>query len=416
MSEAKAYNSIEAQTPIAGDETSGLSSFVDRHLGPRADEVKAMLDFLGLDSMEQLIAETVPDSLRSQFDLAIPPAVEEAEALAELKQIARKNQDHVKSLIGLGYYGTLCPAPIARNLLSNPAWYTAYTPYQAEISQGRLELLFYFQTMIADLSGLALANASLLDEATACAEAMALCRRASRSKGNRFLISRHCHPNSIDVVRTRALYLGIEVVEIDERVELPDMKDSFGLLLQYPATDGVLIDFESLAKAVHDAGGLVAVASDLLALVLLRSAGDQGADIAVGTSQRFGMPMGGGGPHGGFIAISEPLTRHMPGRVVGLSKDSRGRPAYRLALQTREQHIRREKATSNICTAQALPAMASALYALYHGPEGLKKIAARVHGLTATAAAALEERRLQAGCQRVFRHPGRRRKGRQNRR
>ena len=389
MSEAQAYSDAGAQAPRQ-DATSGLSSFVGRHIGPTAGDVRAMLGFLGLDSMEELVAQTIPDSLRSEFSLDMPPAVEEAEALAELRQIAAKNQT-LKSLIGLGYYGTLCPAPIARNLLSNPAWYTAYTPYQSEISQGRLELLFYFQTMIADLTGLALANASLLDEATACAEAMALCRRASRSKGNRFLVSRHCHPNSIDVVRTRADHLGIELVEIDERASAPSLEDSFGILLQYPATDGALTDLEPLAKAVHGAGGLVAVATDLLASVLLKSAGEQGADIAVGTSQRFGMPMGGGGPQGGFIAVCQALTRHMPGRVVGMSKDSRGRTAYRLALQTREQHIRREKATSNICTSQVLPALASTLYAIYHGPEGLKKIAERIHGLAVTAATALEK-------------------------
>ena len=390
MSEAHLYVNTEIQVPTQQDADPGLSSFVSRHLGPTAEDVEAMLDFLGLDSVEQLIAQTVPASLRSDFTVAMPPAVEEAEALAELRQIARRNRN-LKSLIGLGYYGTLCPAPIARNLLSNPAWYTAYTPYQAEISQGRLELLFYFQTMIADLTGLDLANASLLDEATACAEAMALCRRANRSKGNRFLISRHCHPNSIDVVRTRAAHLDIELVEIDERASFPSLKDSFGILLQYPATDGILIDLKPLSKAVHEAGGLVAVASDLLASVLLKPAGQQGADIAVGTSQRFGMPMGGGGPQGGFIAVSRALMRSMPGRVVGLSKDSRGRPAYRLALQTREQHIRREKATSNICTAQVLPALASTLYAIYHGPKGLKKIAERVHNLAATAATALEK-------------------------
>ena len=389
MSETQAYSNVGAQAPNQ-DATSGLSSFVGRHIGPTAGDVQAMLGFLGLDSMEQLIAQTVPDSLRSHFTPAMPPAVEEAEALAELKQIADKNQN-VKSLIGLGYYGTLCPQPIARNLLSNPAWYTAYTPYQSEISQGRLELLFYFQTMIADLTGLALANASLLDEATACAEAMALCRRASRSKGNRFLISRHCHPNSIDVVRTRAHHLGIELVEIDERAQAPSFEGSFGILLQYPASDGVLVELEPWVKAMHEAGGLVAVASDLLASVLLKPVGEQGADIAVGTSQRFGMPMGGGGPQGGFIAVCQALRRHLPGRVVGLSKDSRGRPAYRLAMQTREQHIRREKATSNICTAQVLPALASTLYAIYHGPEGLKKIAERIHGLAVTAATALEK-------------------------
>ncbi len=357
-----------------------IPPFALRHIGPREDEQIHMLQTLGFDSLDALTRAVVPQSILDDTDLDIAQGVSEEEALDELRQLASKNKV-LKSFIGQGYYGTITPKVIQRNVLENPAWYTAYTPYQPEISQGRLELLFYFQTLVAELTGLPIANASLLDEGTAAAEAMTLCLRASKNKGTAFLMSRHCHPQTHEVVRTRAQPLGIEIREFDERQGVPDWSGAFAVLVQYPATDGGIVDFEHLCRQAHQQGVLVVMATDLLALLLLRSPGAIGADVAIGNSQRLGVPLGFGGPHAAFMATTDAYKRTMPGRLVGQSIDRRGKPAYRLALQTREQHIRREKATSNICTAQALLAIMATLYACYHGPDGLREIAGRVHAL-----------------------------------
>ncbi len=361
--------------------TSRLSPFVARHIGPREDDQRRMLSKLGYGSLDELTQTVVPAGILDLSDMAIDDGISEEEALAQLKRLASKNQV-LRSFIGQGYYGTHTPKVIQRNVLENPAWYTAYTPYQPEISQGRLEVLFYFQTLVSELTGLSVANASLLDEGTAAAEAMTLCHRSSKSKGNKFLLSKHCHPQTKEVIRTRAEPLGIEVIEFDERNEVNDWTGVFAVLVQYPATDGVVLDYEQFCKVAHQNGAMVAMATDLLALMLLRSPGSFGADVAIGNSQRFGVPFGFGGPHAAFLATSDEYKRTMPGRLVGQSIDRHGKPAYRLALQTREQHIRREKATSNICTAQALLSIMATLYACYHGPEGLRAIATRVHTLT----------------------------------
>ena len=361
--------------------------FARRHIGPDAAETQAMLDALGLESLDALIDQAVPANILSRHPLPLDPAVTEAEAIDELRGIAADNEVF-RSFIGMGYYGTHTPAVILRNLLENPAWYTAYTPYQPEISQGRLEALLNFQTMVSDLTGLEIANASLLDEATAAAEAMTFCRRVSRSKSSRFFVSSDCLPQTIEVVQTRAAPLGYEVVVGDERTDI-DGLDFFGILLQYPATDGSVRDHSAAIAAAHERGALAVVAADLLSLTLLTPPGEQGADVAVGTTQRFGVPLGFGGPHAAYFATHERHKRAMPGRLVGVSVDSNGKQAYRLALQTREQHIRREKATSNICTAQVLLAVIAAMYACYHGPEGLRTIARRVHRLTAILAEGL---------------------------
>ena len=358
--------------------------FARRHIGPDAAETRAMLDSLGLKTLDALIEQAVPANILSRRPLALDRAVTEAEAIEELREIAAENEVF-RSFIGLGYYGTHTPAVILRNVLESPAWYTAYTPYQPEISQGRLEALLNFQTMVSDLTGLEIANASLLDEATAAAEAMTFCRRVSRNRSTRFFVSRDCLPQTIEVVQTRAAPLGYEVIVGDERTDLDDL-DFFGLLLQYPATDGSLRDHSAAIAAAHERGALAVVAADLLSLTLLTPPGEQGADVAVGTTQRFGVPLGFGGPHAAYFATHERHKRAMPGRLVGVSIDSRGKPAYRLALQTREQHIRREKATSNICTAQVLLAVIAAMYACYHGPDGLRTIARRVHRLTSILA------------------------------
>src|SRR5436190_14248532 len=329
----------------------------------------------------------IPEAIRWHGALDLPPAATEAEAITELRRLADLNRP-LTSMIGLGYYGTHTPAVIRRNVLENPAWYTAYTPYQPEISQGRLEALLNFQTMVADLTGLPIAGASLLDEATAAAEAMTLARRSAKAAGNVYLVDADTLPQTLAVIRTRAVPLGIEVRVIDvDADELPG-DGYFGLHLQYPGASGRIRDHAALIGAAHAAGALVTVAADLLALTLLRSPGSAGADVAVGTTQRFGVPMGYGGPHAGYLAVRDGLSRMLPGRLVGVSRDADGAPAYRLALQTREQHIRREKATSNICTAQVLLAVIASMYAVYHGPEGLRAIAARVHR-TATRLAAL---------------------------
>jgi glycine dehydrogenase len=364
-------------------------SFAQRHIGPREDEIGAMLAVVGVGSLDELVERTVPAAIRSERPLDLPPARTEAEALAGLRAMAQRNRV-ATSLIGTGYHGTHTPAVILRNVLENPGWYTAYTPYQAEVSQGRLEALLDYQQMVVDLTGMDLANASLLDEATAAAEAMAMAHRVSRSKANLFFVDRHCHPQTIALVRTRAHYLGIDVEVGDPLADLED-KAVFGVLLQYPATDGEIRDLCPAIDAAHRQGGIVAVASDLLALTLLTPPGELGADIVLGSAQRFGVPMGYGGPHAAFFATRDAHKRSMPGRIIGVSVDSRGRPALRMALQTREQHIRREKATSNICTAQVLLAVMAGFYAVYHGPEGLTAIARRVHGLTSLLAAGLRE-------------------------
>ncbi len=364
------------------------NEFVGRHIGPRAADTAAMLQQLGYDSLEALGASVIPDSIKDTSVLELSAGLGEAQALARLKAIAEQNQQFA-SHIGQGYYGTHTPAPILRNLLENPAWYTAYTPYQPEISQGRLEALLNFQTLISDLTGMEIANASLLDEATAAAEAMTFCQRLSKNKtAKAFFASQHCHPQTLDVLRTRAEPLGIEVVVGDER-ELADFSVYFGALLQYPASNGDIFDYRALVARFHDAKALVAVAADLLALCLLTPPGEFGADVALGSAQRFGVPLGFGGPHAAYFATRDTFKRDMPGRLVGLSVDRHGKPALRLAMQTREQHIRREKATSNICTAQVLLANIASMYAVYHGPRGLTQIARRVHQLTVILAEGL---------------------------
>ena len=359
-------------------------NFSDRHIGPTHRDELAMLKALGYKDLESFISEVVPANIaiKGVIESAIDVGVSEVEAIAELKELASKNKV-LTSMIGTGYYGTIVPPVIKRNVLENPAWYTAYTPYQPEISQGRLEALFAFQTMVCELTGLDISNASMLDESTAAAEAMTLARRSSKLSDDAvFLIEEHVHPQTKAVVITRAKPLGITVVEIDSGHIARDGYDGefFGALLQYPDTTGEIIDYSTFAAYAHERGALVIAATDLLALTLLKAPGEWGADVAVGTSQRFGVPMGFGGPHAGFLAVRSGLERSMPGRLVGQSIDATGAPAFRLALQTREQHIRRDKATSNICTAQALLANMSAFYAMWHGPEGLKGIAARVHG------------------------------------
>jgi glycine dehydrogenase len=365
------------------------ASFAQRHIGPDAPEQAAMLSKLGLAQISDLIDQTVPGAIRLQRPLAVEPGVSEVDALAELKQIASKNQVF-RSHIGQGYYNTQLPAVIVRNVLENPAWYTAYTPYQPEISQGRLESLLNFQQMIMDLTGLDLANASLLDEATAAAEAMTLCQRANRRcKSNVFFVADDVHPQTLAVLQTRAEHFGFDLVV--GPADSVSNHTPFGALFQYPGTDGRITDLSSLIDSAKAQGAMVAVASDLLALMLLKSPGELGADIVLGSAQRFGVPMGYGGPHAAFFAAREELKRQVPGRIIGVSVDTRGNTALRMAMQTREQHIRREKATSNICTAQALLANLAAFYAVYHGPEGLKTIAERVHRLTAILAMGLQQ-------------------------
>ncbi len=365
--------------------------FIGRHIGPCASEMTAMLAAIGAASLDQLIDQTVPAAIRLPADLPLPAPRREHEALADLKAMASKNVVN-KSCIGMGYYDTLTPKVILRNVMENPGWYTAYTPYQAEIAQGRLEALMNFQQMVVDLTGLEIANASLLDEATAAAEAMTMARRVSKSKSNRFLVDAACFPQTIDVVRTRAEYFGFELViaAVDPENEAKTIADDyFGALLQYPGDNGEVRDLSELIAGLKAKGTTVAVATDLMALVLLKSPGAMGADIALGSSQRFGIPMGFGGPHAAFFATREAFVRSMPGRIIGVSKDARGNTAYRMTLQTREQHIRREKANSNICTSQVLLANMAGMYAVYHGPLGLQTIAARIHRLTAILAEGL---------------------------
>ncbi len=373
--------------PTAAHSLAEPADFATRHIGLTPSDEATMLAAVGSESLDVLMDEIVPAGIRRSSAMRLPPAVSEAGALDELRVIASRNRVF-KSFIGQGYSGTRTPGVILRNVLENPAWYTAYTPYQAEISQGRMEALVTFQTMVCDLTGMPIANASLLDEATAAAEAMTLARRVASSDSRRFLVDHRCHPQTIEVLATRAEPLGIDLVVGDIR-DLVAGGDCFGVLVQYPTTDGAVPDWRDLAETVHAEQAFLCVASDLLALTLLVPPGEWGADVVVGSTQRFGMPMGCGGPHAAFFACRDAAKRSMPGRLVGVSVDATGRPAYRLALQTREQHIRREKATSNICTAQVLPAVVASMYAVYHGPEGLARIARRVTGLTAILAAGL---------------------------
>src|SRR5262249_36384831 len=363
--------------------------FVGRHVGPDADEQSRMLATLGLPSLDELIDRAVPESIRTRDPLRVPPTHGEADVVGRLRELASRNELFT-SLIGMGYSDSITPPVIQRNVLEDPAWYTAYTPYQPEISQGRLEALLNFQTMVSDLTGMEIANASLLDEATAAAEAMAMFRRLSPKAGETFVVDRDCHPQTMDVLRTRAEPIGVEVVVTDAFTAAGSADGVFGTLLQYPGSSGAGHALRPPIDLFHAQGALVAAAADLLALVLLTPPGEMGADAVVGSSQRFGVPLGFGGPHAAFFATRDAHKRSMPGRLVGVSVDAAGRPALRLALQTREQHIRREKATSNICTAQVLLAVMAGLYAAYHGPDGLRRIATRVHRLAAILAEGLE--------------------------
>ena len=355
--------------------------FVNRHLGPREEDITAMLEAIGVESVEKLIQETVPQSIRLTEKLEIDPPISEYKFIEHLKGLASRNKVY-KSYIGLGYHPTHTPAVIQRNILENPGWYTQYTPYQAEIAQGRLEALMNFQTAVIDLTGLPIANASLLDEGTAAAEAMAMLHSVSKNKNaNIFFVSEECFPQTIDVLKTRSKPLGIELLIGNHRtVELNDK--IFGVFVQYPACDGEIYDYKEFFNKADKFGISKVVAADLLSLTLLVPPGEFGADVAVGNTQRFGIPMGFGGPHAAYFATKDEFKRNIPGRIIGASIDSHGNLAYRMALQTREQHIRREKATSNICTAQVLLAVMAGMYAVYHGPKGLHGIAERIHLIT----------------------------------
>jgi glycine dehydrogenase len=376
------------ETSPASSRPDPTGAFLQRHVGTSADEQRRMLEVLGFESLNDLLDVAVPGSVRSLAAVRLPPAASEAEVLGELRDLAGRNV-LAEPMIGLGYYGTITPGVIRRNVLESPAWYTAYTPYQPEISQGRLEALLNFQTVVADLTGLPVANASLLDESTAVAEAVTLMRRRAGGDATRVVVDADCFPQTIAVLETRLEPLGIEVVLADLAAGLPD-GDLFGVVQQYPGCSGAIRDYAEVTRAAHQRGALVAVAADLLALTLLTPPGEWGADIAVGSSQRFGVPLWYGGPHAGYMAVRSGLERDLPGRLVGISVDAEGRPAYRLALQTREQHIRREKATSNICTAQVLLAVTASMYAVYHGAEGLRRIASRIHHRATALAAALQ--------------------------
>src|SRR5437773_12263793 len=360
-----------------------LNSFARRHIGPNQEEIDAMLGSVGLENLNALIEAAIPKNIRLNRQLDLPEAKSESEALTELRAISKKNRV-TRSFIGAGYYDCITPPVIQRNILENPGWYTAYTPYQAEIAQGRLEALLNFQQMIMDLTAFDIANASLLDEATAAAEAMSLCHAVVPNR-KAFFVDDNCHPQTIAVVQTRAKPLEIEI-KIDDYSGFKFDDTVFGALLQYPATDGGIYDYANFVKQAHAAGALVVVAADILALTLLKPPGEFCADVAVGNTQRFGVPLGFGGPHAAYFATRDEFKRHMPGRLVGVSHDAEGRPAYRLALQTREQHIRRDKPTSNICTAQVLLAVIASMYAVYNGPPCCRAIAERVHRLTSRLA------------------------------
>ena len=388
VAEEKASPQRQKSPPTTEELPLELSRFVSRHIGPNEEEIDAMLRTVGFDDLNAFIGATVPKDIRLTTPLDLPAGKSEQEALTELRQLSEENKV-VRSFIGAGYSDCVVPPVIQRNVLENPGWYTAYTPYQAEIAQGRLEALLNFQTMVTDLTALDIANASLLDEATAAAEAMTLCHAVATGRDT-FFVSEMCHPQTIEVVQTRAKPSGIEVVVGNASTFRPNEK-VFGVLLQYPTTDGEIVDYEPFIKLAHEAGALAIVAADILALTVLRPPGEMGADVAVGTTQRFGVPLGFGGPHAAYFATRDQYKRHMPGRLVGVSHDAAGRPAYRLALQTREQHIRRDKATSNICTAQVLLAVMASMYAVYHGPDGLRRIARRVHDLTCRLADGREQ-------------------------
>ena len=377
-----------------------MSDFLYRHIGPNREEQMEMLAHVGANSLEDLLSKVVPGSIVGSKPLALPPAQSEVEALAELRSIAGKNQVF-RSFIGQGYVGTVTPGVILRNILENPAWYTAYTPYQPEISQGRLEALLNYQTMICDLTGMDIANSSLLDEGTAAAEAMTLAKRQAKSTSNTIIVAGDCHPQTIECLKTRAEPLGIEV-KVGFAPKLMEEGDYFAVLAQYPSTTGQIHDMAPYAAAAHAGGALFICAADPLALVLLKAPGEWGADIVIGSSQRFGVPMGYGGPHAAFMATRDAYKRNMPGRLVGVTIDAQSKPAYRLTLQTREQHIRREKATSNICTAQVLLAVMASMYAVYHGPQGLRRIAERVHGLAARFAAGLKAMYINVSAPQFF--------------
>ncbi len=349
--------------------------FVRRHVGPGEAQIAEMLDLLGLSSLDELIDKTVPAAIRSERPLDLEPAKSERMTLSYLRKMAGRNRVFV-SMMGMGYHGTAMPGVILRNVLESPGWYTAYTPYQAEVSQGRLEALLNFQQMICDLTGMELANASLLDEATAAAEAMAMAHRLSKSKSDTFFVSADCDPQTIAVVRTRARWFGFEVVVGDPFTEL-EGREAFGVLVQYPGSGGEVRDLSALIETAHAQKALVTVAADILSLAILKPPGEMGADIVIGNTQRFGVPMGYGGPHAAYFATRDAYKRATPGRIIGVSVDSEGHPALRMALQTREQHIRREKATSNICTAQVLLAVLASFYGIYHGPDGIKAISER---------------------------------------
>lgn len=379
--------------------------FARRHNGPDQQSIKEMLKVIKANSLDELIDETIPQGIRIQKPLNLPEALSEAEFLAEFKKLADKNKIF-KSFIGMGYYDTFMPKVIQRNVLENPGWYTAYTPYQAEIAQGRMEALINFQTMVSDLTGMELANASLLDEGTAAAEAMSMLfanrKGAKKKEANVFYVSDACFPQTIEVLQTRAEPIGVEIRVGDLNKMDVTTPEIFGFLIQYPAMDGTVQDYTDMVSAAHEHDISAVFAADLMSLLLLKSPGEMGADVVVGTTQRFGVPMGYGGPHAAYLATSEDYKRQIPGRIIGVSQDAEGRPAYRMALQTREQHIRREKATSNICTAQVLLAVIAGMYAVYHGPKGLKQIASKIYGLTKLAKAGLEEMGLKVETEQFF--------------
>ena len=386
-SRTKQTTKTKSRSPV--DEILGLDDqFVNRHVDPTPNEIDEMLKELGVSSLDALIDQTVPSSIRFQKDLNLPEAKSEHEALKQLKSIASQNQVF-RSLMGMGYYDCITPAAIQRNILENPSWYTAYTPYQPEIAQGRLEALLNFQTLISDLTGLEISNSSLLDEATAAAEAMSMSLGVCKNKANAFFVSQNCHPQTIELLHTRAKPLGVEII-VGDHQEFDFNTPIFGALLQYPTTEGKICDYREFVEKVHEQKALVTVAADPLSLALLTPPGEWGADIAVGSTQRFGVPLGYGGPHAAYFATKEKYKRQLPGRLVGVSKDTQGKPALRLALQTREQHIRRDRATSNICTAQVLLAVIASTYAVYHGPNGIKRIAEKVHRMTVTLAEGLK--------------------------
>ncbi|MDT8428673.1 MAG: aminomethyl-transferring glycine dehydrogenase [Pseudomonadales bacterium] len=393
---ASAASTTTSPAQLTLDELQYRDEFIARHVGPNQTQIRKMLDALGVASLAELIRQTVPSSIALQRPLALGKPCTEHTALATLKTMAQQNLA-TRSFIGLGYHDTITPNVILRNVLENPGWYTAYTPYQPEISQGRLETLLTFQQMILDLTGMDLANASLLDEATAAAEAMALAKRVSKSKSNLFFVDQHCLPQTIDVLKTRAASFGFELLIGD--VATVGQQQVFGAIFQYPNCQGELTDLSPLVASLHEQDAIAIVAADLMSLILLKSPGEMGADVVLGTSQRFGVPMGYGGPHAAYFATREAYKRAVPGRIIGVSVDARGKQAYRMSLQTREQHIRREKANSNICTAQVLLANISALYAMYHGPDGLTRIARRIHRLTCLLAHGLRQAGMQPNSQ-----------------